>query len=521
MNRITEVTRRDIYDIFHDGLIVSDIFATTTIEYPYYGRLEEIEFLERVYDLDQLPSSDSRYSSAREDIIQHTVNNDDYPKCWVFHDDRFQLDQGPDNVLLRFLCEVFHPMVRDEHAEWEMILAKINELLRTDCYELYVEKEISGRAAYGYRLCGAEVVDQMDDKALIDLIELFKSGLLSKATNGDMDESEYTRCRNILLKVPKLTDLIPSFIKSNKTAADFRRYIQGQAPHYVDRRRIITTEMDKLIDVLETNSDPFMQMKEYRQIDRLGKGGYGEVYRYHNDCLEMDFAVKIYNPVFVSQEEQLEGEKRFFREARIMFTLTNNHIVRLYDAGRIDGKPFIRMELIEGYDLYELHKKEGNLSFLRSALAMTHILNGLQYAHDYGVIHRDLKPSNIIYSVPEKMLKIIDFGVSAFIDTNDHTKLTKTGEHIAGGAFIDPLLQDTPGLKDPRSDIYSVGAIWYFLLCGKPPRGCDMREYLKQANSELQDNEIDIVMKCLSTDIENRYESCTQLLRIIKTKVLK
>lgn len=521
MNRITEVTRRDIYDIFHDGLIVSDIFATTTIEYPYYGRLEEIEFLERVYDLDKLPSSDSRYFTAREDIIQHTVNNDDYPKCWVFHDDRFQLNQGPDNVLLRFLCEVFHPMVRDEHAEWEKILAKINELLRADCYELYAEKVISGRAAYGYRLCGAEVVDQMDDKALIELIESFKSGLLSKATDGDMDEKEYDRCRNILLKAQQLTGSIPAFIKSNRTATDFRRYMQGQAQHYVDRRRIITTEMNNLIELLDTESDPFLQMKEYKKLDRLGKGGYGEVYRYHNECLDMDFAVKIYNPVFVSQVEQLEGEKRFFREARILFTLKNNHIVRLYDAGRIDGKPFIRMELIEGYDLYELHKKEGNLSFSRSAIAMTHILNGLQCAHDYGVIHRDLKPSNIIYSVPEKMLKIIDFGVSAFIDTKNHTKLTKTGEHIAGGAFIDPLLQETPSLKDPRSDIYSVGAIWYFLLCGQPPRGGDMREYLKQANLELQANEIDIVMKCLSTEIENRYESCSQLLEIIKTRVLK
>lgn len=297
--------------------------------------------------------------------------------------------------------------------------------------------------------------------------------------------------------------------------------MQGQAQHYVDRRRIITTEMNNLIELLDTESDPFLQMKEYKKLDRLGKGGYGEVYRYHNECLDMDFAVKIYNPVFVSQVEQLEGEKRFFREARILFTLKNNHIVRLYDAGRIDGKPFIRMELIEGYDLYELHKKEGNLSFSRSAIAMTHILNGLQCAHDYGVIHRDLKPSNIIYSVPEKMLKIIDFGVSAFIDTKNHTKLTKTGEHIAGGAFIDPLLQETPSLKDPRSDIYSVGAIWYFLLCGQPPRGGDMREYLKQANLELQANEIDIVMKCLSTEIENRYESCSQLLEIIKTRVLK
>lgn len=60
------------------------------------------------------------------------------------------------------------------------------------------------------------------------------------------------------------------------------------------------------------------------------------------------------------------------------------------------------------------------------------------------------------------------------MDTENHTKLTKTGEHIAGGAYIDPLLQDNPKLRDPRVDIYRVGAIWYFLLCGRTPSGSDM-----------------------------------------------
>ena len=71
------------------------------------------------------------------------------------------------------------------------------------------------------------------------------------------------------------------------------------------------------------------------------------MYRYHNDVLDMDFAVKIYEPVFVSPEEQAEGEKRFFREAKMMFGFTSNYIAQIYDAGRINGKPYIRMELIK------------------------------------------------------------------------------------------------------------------------------------------------------------------------------
>jgi serine/threonine-protein kinase len=211
------------------------------------------------------------------------------------------------------------------------------------------------------------------------------------------------------------------------------------------------------------------------------------------------------------KDEQLEGEKRFFREAKMMFSLNNNHIARIYDAGRIDGKPYIRMELIEGYNLVGLHEKYGNLSFSCSTSVILHILDGLKYAHEKGIIHRDLKPENVVYSTKEKVLKIIDFGVSAFLDTENYSKLTKTGEHVAGGVYIDPLLQENPKLRDQRSDIYSVGAIWYYLLSGRAPSGSDMKAYLKKSNENLGECEIDMVMKCLATNIEDRYTSCAEL----------
>lgn len=518
MYRITEITKKDIYELFRDGYTETDFFSFQ-IEYPYYGRMEEIEFLSRLYDLDKMQSNDSRYRSAREDIIQHTVNNDDFPNCWVFQDERFELKNGSDETFLKFLCEIFHPLVRDEMKEWEKFFNKVNELLRIDGYELYVKQRISGRAEYGYRLCGVDVVEMMEKDAIKDLVDEFKSGLIAKATNGDIDEKEYKRCRDILMKVPELKGHIPAFIKSNHTARDFRSYIQAQEQHYVDRRRIITSQMDALIDLLETDADPFMTLQEYIRLDSIGSGGYGTVYRYHNKCLDMDFAVKIYDPVFVLPEEQFEGEKRFFREAKMMFSLNSNFIARIYDVGRMDGKPYIRMELIEGYDLEKLREKEGNMIFARSAHVILHILAGLKCAHGHGVIHRDLKPRNVVYSTEERLFKIIDFGVSAFLDTENHTKLTKTGEHIAGGIFIDPLLQENPKLRDLRSDIYSVGAIWYYLLCGRAPSGSDMRNYLKQARSDLQEWEVDMIMKCLASNIDDRYGSCSELQGFIKERV--
>lgn len=93
----------------------------------------------------------------------------------------------------------------------------------------------------------------------------------------------------------------------------------------------------------------------------------------------------------------------------------------------------------------------------------------------------------MVFSTEERLFKIIDFGVSAFLGTENHTKLTKTDEHIAEGMFINPLLQDNPKFRDARSDMYSISAIWYYLLCGKAPSGSDTRDYLKKANAVLQD----------------------------------
>src|SRR5699024_11834608 len=92
-----------------------------------------------------MESYDSRYSNARGEIQQHTINNDDYPYCWIFTDDRFHLNKGNDEELLRFLCEVFHPYVRDEKRNWELFFNEVNKLLNFDGYELYPESKVSGR----------------------------------------------------------------------------------------------------------------------------------------------------------------------------------------------------------------------------------------------------------------------------------------------------------------------------------------------------------------------------------------
>lgn len=152
MKRISEVTKRDIFDLFYFGMDIQGLWEGKRLNYNYYGRLEEIEFLKRLYDLKALPSSDSRFSDAESDIFQHTVNNADYPDCWIFHDDRFPLKDGSDEAYLKFLSEVFHPTVRFEKGYWKEFFGNINSLLKQDGYELYPVETLSGREVYGWRV---------------------------------------------------------------------------------------------------------------------------------------------------------------------------------------------------------------------------------------------------------------------------------------------------------------------------------------------------------------------------------
>ena len=151
MKQITEITRRDIFSLFIYGMDIEEFFDSKRIKYGYYGRLSEIDFLKRIYDLKSLQSFDNRFDDAEGDIWQHTINNDDYEEGWVFEDARFELLNGDDEVLLKFLCTVFHPAVRNENGYWKEFLEAVNGLLRADGYELYSESKISGRDVFGWR----------------------------------------------------------------------------------------------------------------------------------------------------------------------------------------------------------------------------------------------------------------------------------------------------------------------------------------------------------------------------------
>lgn len=115
------------------------------------GQLDDVEFLNRLYDLQTLPSGDSRFKDAAGDVWQHRVNNDDWEDDWVYTDERFRLMDGPAEVFLRFLCEVVHPVVRPLHDEARKLVSQFNDQLRSCRWEMFEEERIAGRPRYWYR----------------------------------------------------------------------------------------------------------------------------------------------------------------------------------------------------------------------------------------------------------------------------------------------------------------------------------------------------------------------------------
>ncbi len=351
----------------------------------------------------------------------------------------------------------------------------------------------------------------MDINDINQIFRRYYSGLIGVATDGSYPEDEYNKDRALILANSELKKLIPAEITQHYTAQNFRRAIQEKGG-YADRRQFITEALKPVmnyIDSLMSSNDSFsLNESSYEMGESIGNGGFGMVYKYHHKLLDMDFAIKVFEPVFTSQADALEGEKRFFREAKMLFHLRHENIVNVYDIGRTNGKPFIRLEYVEGQTLKNCTENMGGVSFERSKKPIKGILAGLKYAHEIGVIHRDLKPSNIMIK-KDGTVKIIDFGISAYIETDNHTKLTKTGEELCGGLYQDPRLISQPSLRDVRSDIYSLGAIWFFILTNRDP-STDARQVLLSSGN-VTPAQADIVFRCLKSNVDERFQSCKEI----------
>jgi serine/threonine protein kinase len=255
----------------------------------------------------------------------------------------------------------------------------------------------------------------------------------------------------------------------------------------------------------------------YDIVAELGRGGMGVVFKGHEPALNRYVAIKMLAPALAHDEAVKE---RFLREARSMAALNDPHIIQIFYIGETDGQPYFAMEFVEGESLSTFLKREGRMAPEAAARAIYQTALGLATAHDKGVVHRDIKPGNLMLN-GRGHIKIADFGI-AYSTTDLSKKLTSTGEFVGTPGYLSPEVC-TGQPVDIRSDIFSLGIVFFELLTGRMPFTDEsplglMLEVVRAEipdvralNGEVDDGLQRILKRMTEKDPAARYQSCHEL----------
>jgi eukaryotic-like serine/threonine-protein kinase len=213
------------------------------------------------------------------------------------------------------------------------------------------------------------------------------------------------------------------------------------------------------------------ELGSYRLIERLEKGGMGEVWRATHRLLARPAAIKLLQPSTLDGADGEMAMRRFEREAQVTSQLRSPHTVELWDFGVAgDGRFYYVMELLDGLNLDALVKRHGPVSAERAIVLLRQVCHSLAEAEAHGLVHRDIKPANILvcrYGGEHDFIKVLDFGIVKVTHAGSR-EATVTQENVLRGtpAFIAPEQVLSAGEIDSRADIYSLGCVAYWLLTG-------------------------------------------------------
>ncbi len=259
-------------------------------------------------------------------------------------------------------------------------------------------------------------------------------------------------------------------------------------------------DLNKLFDHLEVDS-------------LLGQGGMGAVYLAKQISLDRRVAVKILPPYAGTDPSFSE---RFQREARALARLTHPNIVMVFEFGQVADMFYFVMEYIDGVNLREAIEA-GGLSTHEALKVIPQICEALQFAHDEGIVHRDIKPENIMLDSKGRV-KITDFGLAKLLERNAiNFTLTSTNQVLGTIKYMAPEQIESPNTVDHRSDIYSLGVVFYELLTGELPLGrFDPPSMIAHKNQQLDP----VVMRTLEKQPKNRFQHASDVKLAVESAIL-
>ncbi len=263
-------------------------------------------------------------------------------------------------------------------------------------------------------------------------------------------------------RVPSLVDGLRPALTRTEAAHPFPALATGPSAETVDHVSGPCTASEGRGD--ESASLP-EQFGRYCILRRLGRGGMGTVYLAHDTQLDRRVALKVPHLRPGRDQDLLQ---RFYREARAASTLDHPNLCRVYDAGAIDGTPYLSMAYIEGRPLADEVRARGSFPQRAAAALVRKLALALEAAHRAGVVHRDLKPSNVMLTQRGEPV-VTDFGL-ARRDHPDDRRLTASGQLLGTPAYMAPeQVRGDTAAAGPACDVYALGVILYELLTGRPP----------------------------------------------------